>query len=151
MAYDLLTKKTSPRNFSLCAGDPLVWTPGAVSSEKQRVLVLLDAANAEASQVVADKKITPTEWDLWHQTYVTIHAFLRKASSLWGSNALVAQSYEREVAKWRAFFLARGGKTVGPEGLGRKKDEPLVSLPTTILLVGGLAGAGLLISAIKKK
>jgi hypothetical protein len=149
MAYDLLTKKTSPRNFGMGA-DPLVWTPGAVKAELLRVLGLLDTANVEASQASQARLVTPDEWRLWRQAYLTMHGFLSKASDKWGSNALQAQAYEREVAKWRTFFVERGGKTVGPKGLGRRDDSPLLTPATALLFIGGLASAGYLIASIKK-
>ena len=154
MAKDLFSGEMVAKNFALSSSmgdDPMIWTPSAVKAELGRILTLVDTVNLEVSQAVGDKKATPAEWKSWSQFYETAHKYLTRASSLWGSNVIVARTYEREANKWRKLLEARGVKPVGPEDQGRGGDSEPFFTPLRIgLVLGGVTASALLINAIKK-
>ena len=155
MAHDLIFGKTS-RQFnrdSSMGDDPLVWTPSAVRAEFGRIRNVLDTVNTEASQAVKDKKLQPAEWDRWFSFYNTAHKYVGKASAYWGSNVVVARSYETEALKWHELIAKRGGSTLGPEmekpaGLFGKLG---FNFPTLLLATGGALATGYLINSIRRK
>jgi hypothetical protein len=132
--------------------DPLVWTPGAVKAEMDRVIGVLDAVNSDVSSAYGEHKITDSEWKQWRQTYETGHAFARKSSHLWGSNVKVARQHEARALKWRELVAERGGKLQGPDLQGPDLRAPS-DFPTAqvALAVGGVAAAAFLITSIRKK
>ena len=135
MAYDLRLRRQTPRCWarsssiigsqtrgsqtrgseSLGSDDPLVWTPGTIKAEMDRILGVLDAVNSDASLAYGEHKISDSEWKQWRKTYETGHAFARKASHLWGSNVKAARRHEAEALKWRELIASRGGKLQGPD------------------------------------
>ncbi len=125
-------------------GDPLVWTPSAVRAELDRVRDLLDVVNVEMSMALADKKITGAEWGRWAATYKTAHRFTRRASSLWGSNAIAARQHEGTALAWRSLLKERGARLAGPGGLGRRNGGVSTLAALTPVLAGGLA-AGIIV------
>jgi hypothetical protein len=127
----------------LGSDDPLVWTPGAVKAELDRIRGVLDTVNAEVSAATADKKISGQEFDLWRSgVYAPAHDFVDHASTFWGSNVVAARQHEQAAGKWRDFVKARGGQLVGPPDLVKKPPGldwqiPLI-LAAAALLVFGL-------------
>jgi len=154
MAIDLFSGERIERNFarsSSMGDDPIFWTPAAVKAELGRILTLVDTVNLEVSQAVADNKATHAEWKSWSQFYDTAHKYLTRASSLWGSNVIVARTYEHEANKWRTMLENRGVKAVGPANQGREGDSHPFFTPLRLgLAIGGVTAGALLISAIKK-
>lgn len=127
-----------------------IWSPSALRAEFLRVLGVLDNVNRDASAAVADKKLTPSEWEQWHQGYLSAHQFLTQANSYWGSNAEPAHEWEQYAVKWRDFLDARGAKTTGPH----TEKKPETSLVTVAvyggLAVGAAAALGHLINSVRK-
>jgi hypothetical protein len=154
MAYDLFSGETVPGNFarsSTMGDDPSIWTPSAVKAELGRILVVVDTVNLEMGQAMTDKKATPAEWKAWYQFYLTAHKYLTRASSFWGSNVIVARTYEREANKWRTLLESRGVKSVGPEDQGRRNEpEPFFTPLRVGLAIGSVTAGALLINALKK-
>jgi len=151
MAYDLLSRRQRPFNWAmpttLGADEPLVWTHSAVKAELARIRGVLDTVNSEASQAVIDKKITPSEWQQWRETYLTGHKFVNSASSFWGSNVAAARQHEKEALKWHELFAELGSKLQGPRNLGHEEDRLTRGI---LITLGGIAATAMLISAIKR-
>jgi hypothetical protein len=152
MAVDALSGKTTPacwsRSSSIGTSSPAnenigeetrIWTRSALRAELLRVLGILDNVNRDVSAAVANKKVSPAEWEQWRQGYLTGHQFLTSASPSWGSNVEPAHEWEQYAVKWRDFVEARGGKTSGP----RTERKPETSM-ATIAVYGGLAAGGAL-------
>lgn len=155
MAYDIFSGDSSAKNFALSssigADEPLVWTPSAVKAELMRVLTVVDTVNLEMSQAVADKLTTDAEWKVWRQFYATAHKYLTGASRLWGSNVVVARTYENEADKWRRLLESRGAKPVGPADQGKAREsKPFFTPMNVALALGGTLAATMLIQAVKK-
>jgi hypothetical protein len=154
MAYDLLTKRQTPANWSLGLDEPLVWTPSAVKSELLRVLGVVDTVNRDMSRAVKESKLSGPEWEQWRQTYLTSHEFLTHASNKWGSNVKIAREHETQALKWRELVASRGGQLQGPKNPGRepesKKPPEWITTANIALAVGGIAAAALLITAVRK-
>jgi hypothetical protein len=157
MSYDLIFHRAIPIDWSISpaimgSDEPLVWTPGAVKTELMRILGIIDAVNRDVSLAAKEGKISSTEWEQWQQSYLTSHRFLVNASSLWGSNVMVARQHESQALKWRDLVASRGGTLLGPRNPGRKDDR--WSLAGMALAVGGaVAGTtslAYLISSIRK-
>ena len=152
MAVDALSGKTTPACWSRSSsvapsslgeeslGEATrIWTRSALRAELLRVLGILDNVNRDVSAAVADKKVSPTEWEQWRQGYLTGHQFLTSASPSWGSNVEPAHEWEQYAVKWRDFLEARGGRTTGP----RTEKKPETSM-LTVAVYGGLAAGGAL-------
>ena len=150
MAHDLIFGKTK-HDWSIGSSDPLVWTPSAVKAELLRVLGVIDAVNTDASKAVEEGKLSPAEWNQWHQTYLTSHEYLTHASDLWGSNVEVARGHEREANKWRQLIASRGGQLQGPSNLGPQNDPSHIDKWMVALGIGGVAAAAYLVSSIRRK
>jgi len=121
------------------AGDPLVWTPGAVKTELGRIRGVLDTVNKEMSQAVTDGKMSGDEWKSWFEgVYTPAHKLVDEGSSLWGSNVTAARQQEQAALKWRDLVKSRGGKTLGPADLGRKPDLISPNMKLAGLAVGGI-------------
>jgi len=115
------------------------WSLSALHAEYLRILGALDNVNRDASRALAEKKITPAEWEQWRQGYLTGHEFLTHASRWWGMNVETAHEWEQYAVKWREFLEAKGFKTTGPHT--EKKEETSM---VKVALVGGLAVGGAL-------
>jgi hypothetical protein len=153
MAYDLLTRHTTSRDWAmptlLGSDEPNVWTRAAIKGERDRILGVIDAVNQDVSRAAGEKKITSSEWQQWRQAYVAAHDFLTNMSNLWGSDMQVARWHENLALQWRDFLRERGATLQGPRNPGRPKDES-ISVAQVALAIGGVAAAGLLITAIRK-
>lgn len=148
MAFDLALGKIQ-RDWS-CGSDPLIWTPSSAKGELDSLRNLLDITNSEMSEAVKQKKVNSEEWNLWWQTYQTVHKFTTSASPYWGSNMDTAKKHKDDVLLWRELLQSRGVQGLAPKSVGKQKDEPL-SLTQSILLGSGMiASAAFLISVIKK-
>jgi hypothetical protein len=113
------------------------WSKTALHAEYLRIIGVLDNVNRDASQALALKMLTPSEWEQWRQGYLTGHEFLTHASHWWGMNVETAHEWEQYAVKWRDFIESKGFKTTGPH-TEKKEDASL----TKIALVGGLAVGG---------
>jgi len=154
MAYDLFSGEYVAKSFARASSmgdDPMIWTPAAVKAELGRILTVVDTINLEMGQAVADKKATMPEWKSWCQFYLTAHKYLTRASSFWGSNVVVARTYEHEANKWRTMLETRGVTPVGPPNQGQDKDPTAFFSPLRVgLAIGGITAGALLLNAIKK-
>jgi hypothetical protein len=132
------------------ASDPLIWTPSAVGAELKRILTVVDTVNMDMSAASKAGKLSSAEWASWYQVYLTAHAFLTSASTLWGSNVPVARQHEQEAGKWRNLIQGRGQAVQGPSDLIRQDPVSTgVSYWTIAAVLGGLAVGGILISKLK--
>lgn len=149
MAYDLLTKRKTNTDWSMGLDEPNVWTRSALKAEFLRILGILDLVNSDMSLAVKSGRLSPTEWEQWHNLYLNSHEFLTNASPSWGSNAKIAREHETQALKWRDLVESRGAQVQGPKNPGRNKES--VFNPINLALgIGGIAATALLISAIKK-
>lgn len=143
-----------PPGFLLGAsGDPLVWTPGAVKAELNRVRISLDTVNAEVSEAAKDGRVSNQEWLLWKDFYTTSHKSVDKATTLFGSSVDSARQLEQQALRWRDLVKERSKgtgkvyKSVGPTKLapaGSAADEtpPLFATSTKLIFGGLLLGLG---------
>ena len=153
MAFDLLSKRLSPKNWTihsiLGSDDPTIWTRAAIKAERLRVLGILDLVNRDVSQALADHKISEPEWQQWRQQYLGSHQFVTNMSNLWGSDVKTLRQHEQKALDWRDFVATKGGALQGPKNPGRKDDNGLTTTQLA-LAIGGVAAAALLVTAIRK-
>ena len=133
-------------------GDPLIWTPGAVKAEFDRIRNVLDTINKEMSLARTNANISDDEWQAWFKVYNTGHTFVDTASTYWGSNVDVARQHEVDASKWRDILKTRGATMIGPKTMAKSKSSNALQWDksTAALAVGGVVGLALLVGAAKK-
>jgi len=146
-----LTRPASVRVGGDIGSDPLVWFPGAISAELNRIRIVLDGVNVDVSAAAAAKppNVSSAEWNNWHDLYLQVHQYLDNASTLTGSTVAQARTFEQQVTKWRDLLKSRGVKNLGvDQAKGPDGGMPFWIYPA--MAIGGIVAVTSLIGAVKK-